>query len=70
MPGAPVQLPMVGRDASLALLSDAHAAASVDGRIATIRGEAGIGKSRLAEALAAAATCARRARARGPCLPR
>jgi tetratricopeptide (TPR) repeat protein len=42
---------MVGRDAALARLSDAHAASAVDGRIATIRGEAGIGKSRLAEAL-------------------
>ena len=52
--GAPVQLPMVGRDFALAQLSDAYAAASVDGRIATIRGEAGIGKSRLAEVLAAA----------------
>jgi DNA-binding SARP family transcriptional activator/tetratricopeptide (TPR) repeat protein len=51
---APTALPMVGRDAALARLVDAHATAAVDGRIATIRGEAGIGKSRLAEALAAA----------------
>jgi len=50
---AATRLPMVGRDAALARLEDAHAAVSVDGRIATIRGEAGIGKSRLAEAIAA-----------------
>ena len=55
---------------SLARLSDAHAAAAVDGRIATIRGEAGIGKSRLAEALAAAVRRSRRARARRARLPR
>ena len=54
--GAPAPLPMVGRDAALIRLSEAHAASTVDGRIATIRGEAGIGKSRLAEALAAAVT--------------
>ncbi len=47
----PTPLPMVGRDAALVRLADAHAAVSVDGRVATIRGEAGIGKSRLAEAL-------------------
>jgi DNA-binding SARP family transcriptional activator/tetratricopeptide (TPR) repeat protein len=50
--GAPHLLPMVGRDAALARLADAHGSSVVDGRIATIRGEAGIGKSRLAEALA------------------
>ena len=50
------ELPMVGRDAALARLLEAHRAATVDGRIATISGEAGIGKSRLAESLAALAT--------------
>ena len=47
---------MVGRDAALARIVDAHAASAATGRIATIRGEAGIGKSRLAEALAATVT--------------
>ena len=50
---APTQLPMVGRDAALIRLVEAHGASARDGRIATLRGEAGIGKSRLAEALAA-----------------
>jgi len=49
---APAALPMVGRNVALAGLADAHAASSATGRIAAIRGEAGIGKSRLAEALA------------------
>ena len=53
MRGVPAALPMVGRNVALVRLADAHAASSVDGRVATIRGEAGIGKSRLAEALAA-----------------
>jgi DNA-binding SARP family transcriptional activator len=51
--GRPSVLPLVGRDDALARLADAHAAATADGRIATIRGEAGIGKSRLVDALAA-----------------
>ncbi|HEU0242672.1 MAG TPA: BTAD domain-containing putative transcriptional regulator, partial [Candidatus Limnocylindrales bacterium] len=48
---APASLPMVGRDMALARLVEAHAGTRVDGRVATIRGEAGIGKSRLVEAL-------------------
>lgn len=45
------RLPMVGRDEALAALLGARHAASPDGRVAVVRGEAGIGKSRLLEAL-------------------
>ncbi|MEO5965283.1 MAG: AAA family ATPase [Candidatus Limnocylindrales bacterium] len=45
------RLPLVGRDAELAVLRVCHAAASVDGRLGVLSGEAGIGKTRLAEAL-------------------
>jgi DNA-binding SARP family transcriptional activator len=54
----PASLPLVGRAGALARLVDAHAAASHDGRIAIVRGEAGIGKSRLCEALVDAVTAA------------
>ena len=43
---------MVGRDTELAALVAAHGAATAHGRVAVLVGEAGIGKSRLAEALA------------------
>ena len=51
---APARLPLVGRDTELDALRAAHAAATADGRLAVLAGEAGIGKSRLAESLAAA----------------
>jgi DNA-binding SARP family transcriptional activator len=54
LPGAPMaSRPMVGRDAELATLVEIHAATAV-GRAATavLVGEAGIGKTRLGEALA------------------
>jgi DNA-binding SARP family transcriptional activator/predicted ATPase len=50
--GGPPQLPLVGRDAVLATLFDAHANARPDGGLAVIEGEAGIGKTRLADELA------------------
>jgi DNA-binding SARP family transcriptional activator len=48
---APTELPLVGRSDELAALHDAHGAAAVDGRVALIEGEAGIGKTRLAREL-------------------
>jgi DNA-binding SARP family transcriptional activator len=47
---APVGLPLIGRDAELATITGAWSAAGEDGRVVLLRGEAGIGKSRLAEA--------------------
>jgi DNA-binding SARP family transcriptional activator len=52
---APPELPLVGRDAQLDELLAAYRAAAGDGRLVVIEGEAGIGKSRLAEALIASA---------------
>jgi len=62
--GAPVpaprpELPIAGRDRELADLLAAAAGARPDGRLLIVEGEAGIGKTRLAEAVAA------RVRARG-----
>lgn len=54
-PGAPSELPLVGRDAQLAGLLAAHRDAGTDGHLAVIEGEAGIGKSRLASELLRAA---------------
>ncbi len=48
----PGRLPHVGRDAEVAFVLGAHRSASVDGRVAVVTGEAGIGKSRLVEAVA------------------
>ncbi|HEY1275275.1 MAG TPA: BTAD domain-containing putative transcriptional regulator [Thermoleophilaceae bacterium] len=50
----PGELPLVGRAAELAALVETHRAASPDGRLAVIEGEAGIGKTRLARELATA----------------
>ena len=50
--GAPPELPLVGRAEALATLMDAHAGARPDGGLAVIEGEAGIGKTRLANELA------------------
>jgi DNA-binding SARP family transcriptional activator len=58
-PGAPPELPLVGRVDELAALLGAQAAARPDGGLAVIEGEAGIGKTRLAGELAD------RARSRG-----
>jgi DNA-binding SARP family transcriptional activator/predicted ATPase len=49
---APPDLPLVGRAEALATLTEAHAAARPDGGLAVIEGEAGIGKTRLANELA------------------
>jgi DNA-binding SARP family transcriptional activator len=49
--GAPPELPLTGRAEALAKLTDAHAAARPDGGLAVIEGEAGIGKTRLADEL-------------------
>jgi DNA-binding SARP family transcriptional activator/RecA/RadA recombinase len=45
--------PMVGRAGALAAITGAREAATKDGRVVVIAGEAGIGKTRLAEAAAA-----------------
>ena len=49
---APPELPLTARAQQLAALSQAHAAAQPDGRLAVIEGEPGIGKTRLATELA------------------
>jgi DNA-binding SARP family transcriptional activator len=45
----PSPVPLVGRDDELALLVQSHQSIAGDGRVALIEGEAGIGKSRIAE---------------------
>ncbi len=55
---APPELPLVGREDDLAALVDAHVAAWPDGRLAVIEGEAGVGKTRLANELARTAEAA------------
>jgi DNA-binding SARP family transcriptional activator len=47
------ELPLVGRGAEFEALTHAHEAASPDGRLVVIEGEAGAGKSRLCRELAA-----------------
>jgi DNA-binding SARP family transcriptional activator/tetratricopeptide (TPR) repeat protein len=54
----PGSLPLVGRDAQLARLLAEHRSAAPDGRVAAVVGEAGIGKSRLVEALSASVEAA------------
>ncbi|HEY7969454.1 MAG TPA: AAA family ATPase [Candidatus Limnocylindrales bacterium] len=51
-PGQIPRLPLVGRDQELAGLASAHDSSASHGRVAVLAGEAGIGKSRLAETLA------------------
>ncbi len=57
-PPVPIRLPLVGRDRDLRALADAHRAAGIDGRVAYVTGEAGIGKSRLAESVRASVNAA------------
>ena len=52
-PEIPAALPLAGRDGDLAVLLETWRMAAPDGRLALIEGEAGIGKTRLAEAVAA-----------------
>ncbi len=49
----PMELPLVGRDEALATLEHARAGAQPDGCLAVIEGEAGVGKTRLTNELAA-----------------
>ena len=53
---APPELPLVGRDAEREALLATYRAAGKDGRLAVVEGEAGIGKTRLAAELTAAAS--------------
>ena len=53
--GVPVRLPLTGRRRELASLRAALQSVTVNGSVAIVEGEAGIGKSRLAEALLAEA---------------
>jgi DNA-binding SARP family transcriptional activator len=53
--GPPAELPLVGRSGEVSALVEAHGAATPDGRLAVIEGEAGIGKTRLANELQARA---------------
>ena len=53
LPEALAALPLAGRDSDLAALVGAWRSAAPDGRLALVEGEAGIGKTRLAEAVAA-----------------
>ena len=57
-PVAVGRLPMVGRDAELAAILSAYRAAGTDGRVVAVTGEAGIGKTRIAEAVAGAVEAA------------
>ncbi len=54
-PDAPARLPMMGRRQELASLRAAFLSSSPDGRVASVTGEAGIGKSRLVGTLVTAA---------------
>ena len=47
----PARLPLEGRDTELATLAAMHRSAAPDGRVALVVGEAGIGKTRLVEAI-------------------
>ncbi|HUG14320.1 MAG TPA: AAA family ATPase, partial [Thermomicrobiales bacterium] len=51
----PGQFPLVGRDEALATLAGAWRSCGTQGRLAVVHGEAGIGKTRLAETLLALA---------------
>jgi tetratricopeptide (TPR) repeat protein len=53
---APARLPIVGRDGELTEVLAAHRSATPDGRVVAVVGEAGIGKSRLVEAVEEAVT--------------
>ena len=53
--GLPARLPMLGRAADLHALREALGSSSPDGRVASVTGEAGIGKSRLVETIASTA---------------
>ncbi len=50
----PLAVPLVGREADLVTLLEAWRVATPDGRVAILEGEAGIGKTRLAETVVAA----------------
>ena len=63
----PAPAPLVGRDQELAALLEAYAQVAGDGRLAVIEGEAGIGKTRLADELAGHARSLGASVVRGRC---
>ena len=52
VPSAPRSAPLVGRDRELVAIASAWRDAVPDGRVVLLEGEAGIGKTRLAETVA------------------
>ncbi|HEV2824913.1 MAG TPA: AAA family ATPase, partial [Actinomycetota bacterium] len=60
-------VPLVGRDREWAALLDAYAGVAADGRLVVIEGEAGIGKTRLADELAGHARSLGASVVRGRC---
>jgi DNA-binding SARP family transcriptional activator len=65
----PPRYPLVGRSAELAALRRAHAEPGTDGRLIVLEGEAGIGKTRLAEESLAGARAAGGATLAMRCFP-
>ena len=69
-PNPASSVPLVGRERELAAIESAWRDSSPDGRVVLLEGEAGIGKTRLAETVAAAVGRGSRGRSRGGRPPR
>jgi DNA-binding SARP family transcriptional activator/predicted ATPase len=66
-PASPERLPLTGRSSELATLHGQHQASRISGRLAALVGEAGIGKTRLAEEFTAQAQASGSAVLAGRC---